>query len=200
MKIRVAVCEKDQKQREYVIANLSALSIETECKGFTNIYDVKETFQESATAYDVIFLAASVHQKGDGVELASYLRGLSQELAIILMADNKDYYQEAYEAFVMAYIFKPVKFRDLDRCMTFYTKNTKIERRASWMVKSKGGHWRRIFCRDIVMIESNNREFIVHLSDGTSLESYGKLGEVSEQFLLKILYAVIKVTSSTCSM
>lgn len=63
MKIRVAVCEKDQKQREYVIANLSALSIETECKGFTNICDVKETFQESATAYDVIFLAASVHQK-----------------------------------------------------------------------------------------------------------------------------------------
>ncbi|MDD3277261.1 MAG: LytTR family DNA-binding domain-containing protein [Lachnospiraceae bacterium] len=181
MKIRAAVCEKDVKRREYVVANIRELPLDIECKEYNNIYDLKEVFHDHANAYDIIFVAATFNQHGDGLDLAKYIREVSLEVAIVVLADNRDYYREAFDVFAMAYLLKPLKYRELDRCLTFYTKNSKVERRASWMVKGKGGHWVRVFCRDILYIESNNREIVVHLSNGTEIASYAKLGTVEEQ-------------------
>lgn len=181
MKIRAAICEKDIKQREYITANIRELPMDIETKEYTNLYDLKEEFDQNDKAYDIVFIAASFSVRGDGLELVRYIRKRSLETAIVLMADNKDYLMEAYDSFVMAYLLKPLQFRQLERCLIFFTKNSKVERRASWMVKGKGGHWSRVFCRDITYIESDNREIIVHLADGKTIESYAKLTDIEEQ-------------------
>ncbi|SHK26221.1 LytR/AlgR family response regulator transcription factor [Hespellia stercorisuis] len=181
MKIRIAVCEREIQTREYLIANLKELSGEVVCVEYDNVYDLVEQIEMDASAYDVICVSATTLKKGDGIAAAAKIRSYSLNVAIIIMADSKDYYAEAFDMFAMAYLIKPVQYQAIERCFTFYTKNNKADRRSSWMVKSRGGNWKRIFCRDIVYIESNNREFVVHLADGENIESYGKLADVVEQ-------------------
>lgn len=181
MNIRVAICERDAKHREYVTATMKGLPHDMECVEFTNIYDLEEAFELNASAFDIVFLATTLLNRGDGVKLAEKIREYSLEVAIIFMSDSRDYYKEAFDVFAMSYLLKPVQFRELDCCFTFYTKNKKVERRASWMVKGKGGNWIRLFCRDLVYIESDNREIIIHMADGTSVASYAKLSDVVEQ-------------------
>ena len=181
MEIRVAVCERNLKQREYIVANLKELSYNIACFAYGNIYDLQEVFEENNGAYDVVLIATTLMTKGDGIKLAQRIREINLEVGIIFLAESKDFYQEAFDVFAMSYLLKPIQYQKLDRCFTFYTKNVKTERRVSWMVKGKGGNWVRIFCRDIIYIESDNREIIVHLADGTMIESYGKLGDIEEQ-------------------
>ncbi|MDD2979627.1 MAG: LytTR family DNA-binding domain-containing protein [Hespellia sp.] len=181
MGIRIAICEKDVQIREYLIANLEELSLDLDYTEFSDAYDLEEEIEADDAAYDVICISATIQKKGDGIDIARKIRSYSLKVSIIIMADSKDYYKEAFDMFAMAYLIKPVQYREIERCFTYYTKNNSADRRASWMVKSKGGTWKRLFCRDILYIESNNREFIVHMSDGEEIESYGKLDQVVEQ-------------------
>ncbi|MDD3403010.1 MAG: LytTR family DNA-binding domain-containing protein [Hespellia sp.] len=181
MKIRIAVCEKDPQSREYLAANIKELGLELEIVEFDNAYELEEEIELNTNAYDVVCMSASLQKEGDGIAIAKKIRGLSLKVTIFIIAENKAYYQEAFEMFAMAYLIKPVRYRMLESCFTFYTKNNSTDRRASWMVKSKGGNWKRVFCRDILYIESNNHEYILHMSDGGEIESYGKLVDVVDQ-------------------
>lgn len=181
MDIRIAICEKDVKQREYVTANIKELQYDIVCEEFGNVYDLQEKFEENEGVFDVVLISTTLQHRGDGMELAHSIREISLKPAIIMMAESGDYMRDAFDIFAMAYLMKPISFRDLERAFTFYTKNSKSERRASWMVKSKGGNWTRLFCRDIEYIESSNREILVHMSNGTTVSSYAKLSEVEEQ-------------------
>ena len=56
-----------------------------------------------------------------------------------------------------------------------------MERRASLMLKEAGGSFRRVYCRNILYVESANRKVILHLENGETIESYAKLDELEQQ-------------------
>ena len=56
-----------------------------------------------------------------------------------------------------------------------------MERRASLMLKEVGGSFRRVYCRNILYVESANRKVILHLENGETIESYAKLDELEQQ-------------------
>lgn len=181
MEIRVAVCDKEAQNREYLVANIHELPLDTSCTEFSNGYDLTELFEENDTAFDVVLINSHVLSRGDGMTVAKKIREHSLKAAIIIVSDCRDYYQEAFEVFAMNYLINPVSYRDIEKCFTFYTKNNGTDRRASWLVKSCSGHWHRVYCRDILYIESENREFIVHMVNGDPITSYGKLSDIVDQ-------------------
>lgn len=181
MEIRVAICERDEEQRENAVETIKALPHDISCTEFNNAYDLMEVLEKNENAFDIICIATTLIRPGDGVHLAKQVRELSMQTTIIFLAENEKYYREAFQVFAMNYLMKPVRYVDMANCFAFYTKNRKVENRACWMLKSRGGNWLRVFCRDILYIESENREIRVHMTDGKIIESYTKLGEVKEQ-------------------
>ena len=179
--LRVAVCEKNRDKREYIRSGIQALSFEIDIQEFRNIYDFKDIFESCNTAFDIIMLNTSIQENGDGLELASYIREQNSKAMILFITDSDEYYAQAFYVFATGYLLYPFDISEMERCVSFYYQKTRIERRASWMVKGKGGNWRRVFYRDIRYIESDNREIILHLEDGTFIESYAKLGQTEEE-------------------
>ena len=51
------------------------------------------------------------------------------------------------------------------------------------MIKEKGGNWGRLFLRNIIYIESENRDIRIHLEDDQEKISFQKLSQIEEQLV-----------------
>ena len=56
------------------------------------------------------------------------------------------------------------------------------------MLKETGGSYRRIYCRNILFIESSNRKVYLHLDNGEVMENYAKLDELEQQLPGKLFF------------
>lgn len=126
-------------------------------------------------------LDTSIQQEGDGLTLAGHIRKLNGKVMILFVTESEQYYAQAFKVFATGYLLYPFDVKEIENCIAFYNQKTKTERRASWMVKGKGGNWCRIFCRNILFVESDNRQVILHLDDGTIVESYAKLSQAEQE-------------------
>lgn len=179
--IRAAICEKNKEKREYIKLAMQALSYEIDVQEFRNIYDFKDVFDINTMGFDIIILDTSVQEEGDGIALAEHVRTRNTRVMILFVTGSEKYYKQAFRVFATGYLLYPFDIKELENCVSFYNQKTKTERRSSWMVKGKGGNWCRVFCRNIVYVESDNREIILHLDDGTVMESYAKLSKAEEE-------------------
>lgn len=179
--LRAAICQKNKEKREYILSAIQALDFDIDVQEFRNIYDFKDIFDAQNTAFDIIVLDTSIQQEGDGLTLAGHIRKLNGKVMILFVTDSEQYYAQAFKVFATGYLLYPFDVKEIENCIAFYNQKTKTERRASWMVKGKGGNWCRIFCRNILFVESDNRQVILHLDDGTIVESYAKLSQAEQE-------------------
>lgn len=179
--LRAAICEKNKEKREYIYSAIQSLNYDINVREFRNIYDFIDIFDAQCTAFDIIVLDTSIQQEGDGITLAEHVRKLNGRAMILFVTESEGYYAQAFKVLATGYLLYPFDVKEMDNCISFYNQKTKMERRASWMIKGKGGNWCRIFCRNILYIESDNRQVIVHLDDGSVLESYAKLSQAERE-------------------
>ncbi len=179
--LRAAVIEKSREKREYILACLQSLDLDIQVRDFSNEYDFKENLDDTYSSFDIILLNTTLHHEGDGVELATFIRNRNRKVMITFITTSERYYKEGYQVFATGYILYPFDSGTLHNVINFYYQKENTERRASWMIKEKGGNYKRIFCRNIVYIESFNREISIHLEDGTTIESYIKLNKAEEE-------------------
>ena len=100
---------------------------------------------------------------------------------ICFITDSQRYYAEAFSVFATGYLLYPFDVSELHNCITFFWQKPTMERRASLMLKEVGGSFRRVYCRNILYVESANRKVILHLENGETIESYAKLDELEQQ-------------------
>ena len=137
--LRAAICEKNKEKREYIHSAIKSLNYDIDVREFRNLYDFKDIFDVQSTSFDIIVLDTSIQQEGDGITLAEYIRRLNGRVMILFISESENYYAQAFKVFATGYLLYPFDVRDLDSCIAFYNQRTKTERRASWMVKGKGG-------------------------------------------------------------
>ena len=178
--MKVAVLEKNKNIQEYIKAGFQTFSDDVQLISFEKSDSFLDALQSHKEEYDMVLLNTDGKEEGSEIALAQKIRNASQKIAILFITKNDNYYSDAFKVFALGYLLFPFDVRDLQNCINFYTKNNQSERRASWMLKTSSG-WRRIYCRYITYIESDNREIIIHLENGQELRSYGKLNEAMEQ-------------------
>ena len=178
--LRAAIVEKSREHREYIRAGLQGLNIEIQVSDYSNEYDFLENLGGEASAFDIILLNTTIRHEGDGVQLAAEIRNRNRKVMICFITDSQRYYAEAFSVFATGYLLYPFDISELHNCISFFYQKTSKERRASVMIKEAGGSYRRVYCRNIVYIESVNRKVILHLENGDAVESYAKLGELEE--------------------
>lgn len=186
--LRAAIVEKSKEHREYIRAGLSGLDMDIQVTEFSNEYDYLENLNEDASSFDILLLNTTIRHEGDGVKLATQIRARNRKVMICFVTDSQRYYAEAFSVFATGYLLYPFDVSELHNCITFFWQKPNTERRASLMLKEAGGNYRRIYCRNILYVESANRKVILHLENGDCVESYAKLDELEAQLPGKLFF------------
>lgn len=205
--LRAAIIDRLKEHRDYIRAGLLDFETEIQVSDFSNEYDYLENLNEDASSFDILLLNTTIRREGDGVQLAARVRARNRKVMICFITDSQRYYAEAFSVFVTGYLLYPFDISELHNCITFFWQKPNMERRASLMIKEAGGSYRRVYCRNILYLESVNRKVIFHLDSGECVESYAKLDEVENQLPGKLflrchqsyiisLYFVEKMDSS----
>ena len=186
--LRAAIVEKSREHREYIRAGLCGLDMDIQVTEFSNEYDYLENLNKDASSFDILLLNTTIRHEGDGVKLAAEIRARNRKVMICFITDSQRYYAEAFSVFATGYLLYPFDVSELHNCITFFWQKPNTERRASLMLKEAGGNYRRIYCRNILYVESANRKVIIHLENGDCVESYAKLDELETQLPGKLFF------------
>ena len=179
--LRAAIVEKSKEHREYIRASLTGINMDIQVSEYADEYDYLENLNEDASSFDILILNTTIRHEGDGLKLAAGIRARNRKVMICFITDSQRYYAEAFSVFATGYLLYPFDVSELHNCITFFWQKPNMERRASLMLKEAGGSYRRVYCRNILYMESANRKVILHMEDGGSMESYAKLDELEQQ-------------------
>lgn len=103
-----------------------------------------------------------------------------RDVIIIFVSYSNEYYCEAFDVFAFNYIIKPVTPDQLNKLMDQALLIINKERRSQIQFSYKSKNY-RIFCRDILYVESRDKIILFHMVDNTVMQCYAKLEEISKQ-------------------
>jgi DNA-binding LytR/AlgR family response regulator len=131
--------------------------------------------------FDILFL--DIYMPGlNGIETAVKIRASMKYAKIIFVSSSNDYYTEAYEVFAFNYIIKPLNSEQLngilDQALMRITDEKEQSQHIQFSYKAINY---RIFCKDILYIESSDKIIFFHIIDRPIVKCYGKLDEILRQ-------------------
>ena len=132
MLYRVAICDDNQRDAEYVLSLLTNWAKKNQIAIGTEFFPSAESFlfhyAEDKT-YDILLLDIEMG-KMDGVTMAREIRRDNQTVQIVFITGYSDYISEGYEVAALHYLMKPVKEEKLcsvlDRAAEKLSKNEKV--------------------------------------------------------------------------
>lgn len=131
MKLKIAICDDEQNQIEYLTSIVSAWSKENGHICEMRTFPSAEAFlfaYEDDNAYDILLLDIEMKHI-TGVDLAKGIRKKDQTVQIIFITGYSEYISEGYEVAALHYLMKPVSqqklFSVLDRAAEKIKQNEK---------------------------------------------------------------------------
>lgn len=140
-------------------------------------YSNGKTLLEHGTDCDLLFLDVKMEEQ-DGFKTAEILRknGFSGCLIFSTIMKNDMYRAFEYEAF--DYLVKPISPEAFEHTMERYIYTLRTNKRQ--IVVSCRGQKSIVRSADILYCEIINRKIYLHLSDGNTVEYYGKISELEK--------------------
>ena len=132
MRLKIAICDDEQSQIEYLTSIVSEWSAETGHICEMRTFPSAEAFMfayEDDKEYDILLL--DVEMKSiTGVDLAKYIRKENEAVQIVFVTGYAEYMSEGYEVNALHYLMKPVSPEKLYAVLEKATQNLeKAERR-----------------------------------------------------------------------
>ena len=174
MEIRIAICDDENQQAEYIKTFVSKWAAKNDIETAFNIFDSAEKFSAAwiwsdCRICDILLLDIQMSGQ-NGIDLAKEIRLTSPDLPIIFITGFADYMSQGYDVSALHYLMKPVKeeklFEVLDRAM----KNLEIY-------------------NEFISLTINRENIIIPLSDIIYVESslhYIMINTVKEQYKVKM--------------
>lgn len=165
MKYKIAICDDQETDREYVSALVQRWSKETGHTTSVAFFSSAENFlfhYEDEDDYDILLLDIEMGAM-DGVQLAKKLRQTNQAVQIVFITGFPDFMAEGYEVSALHYLMKPVSkeklFEVLDKAARNLDKQEKrllitFDRQTEFVPLSK-----------ITYIEAQKQYVVVHTED-----------------------------------
>ena len=179
MTIKIAICDDTSEDIERLSHALYAYDRSFEIITYTNGETLIDEFSDSDPLVDILFL--DIYMPGiDGVKTAQKISDVRKDIKIIFISSSKDHYSQAYEVFAFNYILKPFDREKLYHVLDRAIEGIKRELRQKIHFNYKSIEY-SVNCRDIVYIESSDKLILFHLSDGSTLQRYGKLDEMIKE-------------------
>lgn len=131
---------------------------------------------ERGTRYDILFL--DVLMPGEtGMDAAAEIRKLDKNVKIIFLTSSAEYAVESYTVGAYFYQLKPIWRESFFRLMDSALSDCEKEQESSLVLRCKTGIT-RVELRQLEYCEVLHRTLIIHMADGSVLESSGSLDEL----------------------
>lgn len=159
---RIAVCEDEKTQREYLERLISEWRQYSGNKVMLDLFVSAEQFlfeTEGKQPYDLLLLDIQMGEM-NGVELARKVREKNREVAIVFLTGIKDYAIEGYEVGATRYLLKPVKEPELFALFDKLFEEAKTQEGDYFLVQT-GGRINRIPVSDILYVEAEGHYVVL---------------------------------------
>lgn len=154
MKFKLAVCDDNQTDREYIKKFVLSWGENRKHNIFIKEFQSAEAFlfeYEDVKDYDILLLDINM-ARINGMDLAKRIREDNQYVQIIFITGYPDYISEGYEVSATHYLMKPVEkekmFNTLDRAVKNISKTERT------LLFSIGNTQKRVSADSIVYVES----------------------------------------------
>ena len=162
MEIKIAVCDDEHQQTEYIKMLVSRWASENNITAATEMFDSAENFKAAWGAggeFDILLLDIEMGGQ-NGIELAREIRRSDTKLAIIFITGFVDYMPEGYDVSALHYLIKPVKEDKLFEVLDKAVKNSFKDMEFLALNVNREDIFVPLY--DIVYIESSLHYIIVH--------------------------------------
>ncbi|WP_211221466.1 LytR/AlgR family response regulator transcription factor [Selenomonas ruminantium] len=182
MRIKVAVCDSDKEVCGYIAEIIVRQRPDVQVKTFYTA----EALLQAGDNFDIYFLDI---KDINGMETARILRSREQGLhsIIIFVTGYREYMPAAFDVQAFHYLLKPidkVKFSRVleNACLEVRYMQGQKEDYVLLKLNGSAGDMRsrrKVSLQDIYFIESNNKNVIIHTTEGT-YEVQGKMDEFEQ--------------------
>nr|WP_320024147.1 LytTR family DNA-binding domain-containing protein [uncultured Acetobacterium sp.] len=179
--MQIAICDDENEIRNMIARYVKIFS--PDC--FVKLYRSGEELLDDIQVFDLIFL--DIHLGGrNGMDIARQLRKNGSQSIIIFVTALEEYIFQAFDVGAFHYLVKPidkVKFFEVLKCaVAKWNEQSKLEQlmpeEKSINIKI-GTTTNKIYRKEIIYIESDNRKVILHKADST-IEFYAKLSDLEQ--------------------
>jgi len=179
MPIQICICDDSEEDINILSAALYAYDSSFEIFSYKGGKFLLDDWEERKMIFDIIFLDIYMPEL-NGIETAIRVRSELSDAKIIFISSSNEHYTEAYDVFAFNYIIKPLNSEKLNRILDQALLTIANVRRHQISFSYKAINY-RIFCRDILYIESNDKIILFHMTDKTTLQCYAKLDDILKQ-------------------
>ena len=167
MELKIAVCDDDALQREYLTELLLVWAKRGRHLVCIKQYSSAKPFlfdYEEQRDFDILLLDIEMPEM-DGIALARHIREKNSAVQIVFVTGYYQYFGDGFDVSALHYLLKPVDGAKLYPVLDKATDNLTYRRRAVLVCTSDGEY--KIPLADIVCIESQNVYLDVHTVHGT---------------------------------
>ena len=165
MKYKIAICDDEQDQIEYISSVVSAWGKQNRCACDINIFNSAEAFlfeYEDNKAYDILLL--DVEMKSiTGIELAKRIRKDNNRSEIIFITSHFEFVGEGYEVDALHYLIKPIDENKLIQVLNKAADKLSLE--PPFVVISCEGETIKLYESDILYVEAFLHYIVIHGKD-----------------------------------
>ena len=165
MKYKIAICDDEQNQIEYITSIVESWSTHEghccEIRTFVSAEAFLFEYEEDK-AYDILLLDVEMKNM-NGIELAKRIRNDNNRAEIIFITSHFEFVGEGYEVDALHYLIKPISTEKLTQVLTKAAEKISIEPPS--VVISCEGETVKLYESDILYAESFLHYIVIHTKD-----------------------------------
>lgn len=165
MKYRIAICDDEQNQIEYITSIVASWSAHEghgcEIRTFASAEAFLFEYEEDK-AYDILLLDVEMKNM-NGIELAKRIRKDNNRAEIIFITSHFEFVGEGYEVDALHYLIKPISVEKLTQVLTKAAEKLSVEPPS--VVISCEGETVKLYEADIRYVESFLHYIVIHTKD-----------------------------------
>lgn len=165
MKYKIAICDDEQDQIEYISSAVSAWGRQNNCICDIDIFNSAEAFlfeYEDNKTYDILLLDVEMRVI-TGIDLAKRIRKDNSRAEIIFITSHFEFIGEGYEVDALHYLVKPVSEEKLMQVLSKAAKKLAVEPPS--IVINCDGETVKLYESDILYAEAFNHYVVIRTKD-----------------------------------
>ena len=188
MKLKIAICDDEQNQIEYLSGVVSAWTSKNrhvvELKTYSSAKSFLFDYSEEKD-FDILLL--DIEMPGmTGVELAKAVRKENSTVQIVFITGYYEYFSDGFDVSALHYLIKPADERKLLPVLDRAVSNLNYRQRSVLLTSPDGDV--KVSLADICYVESENVHVAVHTVSGVyrSCISLSKFAEQLDETFIKV--------------
>ena len=173
--LNIALCEDTKSEAEKILEILKTCTIPNQCTFFQSGEELLKIYEPQK--FDLLLM--DIFMDGiSGIDTVEKIREIDEYIPVAFITTSTDFTLESYRLSALRYIVKPFKQKDIEGILYL----AKIEKdNIPCLIIHKNGNEEKIRFSNIIYIEAQSHNLMIHLKSGEIIKIYKKLSDIIPQ-------------------